>query len=503
MSNSLDAIRNKKIKVNLATSMLNQAVVIIGGFIVPRLILNAYGSQTNGLINSITQFLGIISFLDMGVGMVVTSTLFRPLAQNDSIKISEIISSSDKFYRKIGCILLLYVGILSIFYPAFIAPYLPKSYVILLIFIISIELFSQYFLGITDLYLLTAMQESYVQYTVQTITYLFSLMVSIILIVNHSSIIIVKACSSFFLALRPVIIRLYIQRKISINRFQKYREEPISQKWYGIGQHISFVVLQNTDAVILSLFKNLSEVSIYAVYNMVIIGIKAFISSATSSVMPAFGDLFARDEMIKARNIFNYFEWLIHNVIVLIFGCTSVLLLPFVMVYTNGINDVDYSQPVFAFVITLANAMHCIRLPYNIIIKAAGKYKETQGSYYISAVSNVVLSIILVNRYGLVGVAVGTLISMAFHTFWMVIYQSANIIERSLSIFGKQLSVDFLIFIIAYKISMYLYYVPNNYFEWIKNALITFGIWSICVVIINMLFYRHNIGILLKRGAMR
>lgn len=43
-----------------------------------------------------------------------------------------------------------------------------------------------------------------------------------------------------------------------------------------------------------------------------------------------------------------------------------------VRVYTNGITDADYIQPLFAFLITLANAGHCLRLPYNVMIVAVG-----------------------------------------------------------------------------------------------------------------------------------
>ena len=51
--------------------------------ILPRLILVAFGSDVNGLVNSIDPFLRIISLLDLGVGAVVQSSLYKPIAEND------------------------------------------------------------------------------------------------------------------------------------------------------------------------------------------------------------------------------------------------------------------------------------------------------------------------------------------------------------------------------------------------------------------------------------
>ena len=70
----------------------------------PRLILKTYGSEVNGLINSISQFLAVISFLEMGVGAVVQSSLYKPLAERNDEEISKIVSSANKFFSKIAFI---------------------------------------------------------------------------------------------------------------------------------------------------------------------------------------------------------------------------------------------------------------------------------------------------------------------------------------------------------------------------------------------------------------
>lgn len=57
-------MRSKKAILNIITSLLLQVVVLICGFIVPKLIITNFGSNVNGLISSITQFLAYISLLE-------------------------------------------------------------------------------------------------------------------------------------------------------------------------------------------------------------------------------------------------------------------------------------------------------------------------------------------------------------------------------------------------------------------------------------------------------
>ena len=60
---------------------------------------NVFGSEVNGLVNSIAQFLGVISFLELGVGAVVQFALYKPLAEKNQEDVSKIISSANKGFR--------------------------------------------------------------------------------------------------------------------------------------------------------------------------------------------------------------------------------------------------------------------------------------------------------------------------------------------------------------------------------------------------------------------
>lgn len=485
--------RGKKLALNTITSLVLQVVSVICGFILPRLILESFGSDVNGLVNSITQFLGVITLLDLGVGAVVQSALYKPLADNDTNMISKIYVSANKFFRRLAEILLVYVVLLMIFYPMLVNKSFGHMYTALLIAAICISSFAQYYFGIVNSLLLNADQRGYIQYVAQIITLILNTFACYIIIKLGGSIQIVKLTTSFIFLLRPLFLVFYVKKHYSIDKKITYTEEPIKQKWNGMAQHFASYVLNGTDNIVLTMFSTLGNVSIYSVYNVVIIGVKNALLSVTNGFQSLIGEMLAKKETMKLNAFFGFVEWFLHTGTTLVFGCTGVLIVDFVRVYTYGINDADYIQPLFAVLITIANAGHCLRLPYNILILAAGHYKQTQSNYIIAMILNIVVSIATVKMWGLVGVAIGTLIAMAYQTVWMAKYDSKNIICWPFKNFLKQCGVDAITVIIASLATFKIPMLSVSYVSWFLLAIEAFGIWLIISIVINTIFYRERV----------
>ena len=485
--------RGKRLKWNTITSLMFQITTVVCGFILPRLILHAFGSTVNGLVHSITQFLHIITFLELGVGAVVQSTLYKPLAERDMDQVSRVTRSAGKFFATIAKILLGYLILLVIFYPMFVKDF-DHLYTALLIAAISISSFARYYFGIVDRLLLTADQRGFIQYTAQTATLILNTAACAVLIHFGCSIHIVKLTTSCIYLIRPIFLRWYVNRHYHINRKIEYTEEPIKQKWNGIAQHIAAVVLDQTDIIVLTVLSTLENVSIYSVYHTVIYGVKNILRSMTNGVEALMGDYLHSHEKKKLQSLFDWTEWLLHTGTVFLFGCTGVLVMPFITVYTKGITDANYMVPAFAILITVANAGHCLRLPYNIVILAAGHYKQTQSNYIIAAVLNIVISVLTVKFWGLIGVAIGTLVAMCYQTVWMAYYDSKHILNTSMRSFWKQIFVDALTVAIAVPASMFLPMRSVSYFSWVLLAIPVSLIWLVVVLIVNMVFYRDKLG---------
>ncbi len=485
-------MKKNKFAMNMFMGLLQQLVTVISGLILPRLILANFGSATNGLLTSITQFLALISLLDMGVGAVVQSALYKPLAEKDEVQVSMVVVSANRFFKRVAYILLVYVIALIFIFPLISSNDFEHIVIIRLIVILAINSFAQYYFSITYRLLLNADQLSYVHLFYGTLATALSTIVSVALILMGASIYCVKLSAAIAFLFQPIMINYYVARHYKINKKIEIIGEPIKQKWNGLAQHFATVILEHTDTAVLTIFSTLESVSVYSVYHMVINGIRQLIISAMSGIKSYLGNIYVTKDIETVNKQFSQIEWAIHSCVVLLFAVMSVLIIPFVRVYTESITDANYLLPVFATIMVAAQGIYCIRLPYNYMVQAAGHFKETQMSAIIEAALNVVISVILVTYFGIVGVAVGTFIAMAYRTIYFAYYLSKNILCRSIDYFVKQIVSDVFEVILIVLATFWIKLYDVSYFSWLVMAIKVFGVAIIVLILFNMFFYRGH-----------
>ena len=486
-------MRSRKLALNTLTAFINQITMVVCAFVLPQMILKTFGSEVNGLISSIQQFLAIISFLELGLGAVVQASLYKPLAQQDNTTISKIIASANNFFRKLGCIMLIYVFILLLIYPHIASSNFSIWYTDTLILSMCISYFAQYFFGLKNQLLVIADQKGYIHYSLNTITLIINNIVGVILIICGSDIQFVKLSTSLILLIRPLILEAYVRKNYNIDKKIKYVGEPIKQKWNGVAQHVATVVLNSTDTIVLTIFSTLSNVSIYNVYYLVVNGLNNLIISLTSGFQSLMGDMIYKNEKKLLNEFFNIFETFFHLGVTYLFSCVIILIIPFVQVYTKEVNDINYNVPVFAILISLANMIYCFRLPYNTLIKSAGHFKQTQNSAWIEMVINIVFSVIAVIKLGLIGVSIGTLVAMSYRTIYLVVYLTHNIIDRNIVYFIKHMIVNCLCLIIIYCVGTLISLKQLSWTSWIIMAIKVSFINAVICIAINIIFFKKDI----------
>lgn len=487
-------MRSKKAIINIISSLILQVVTLICGFIVPRLIIKSFGSNVNGLITSITQFLAYITLLESGFGPVVKSVLYKPIANKNKEEIEKILKSSEKFFRTISYIFIAYIGILCCVLPFVVSNEFDKLYTLSLVAIISISTFAEYYFGMTYKLYLQAEQKTYITSFIQVGTTILNTIMIVLLIYFGGSIQIVKLASAVIFVFRPIMQNLYVKKKYNVNLKNVNEEYKIKQKWDGLAQHIAAVIHNNTDAVVLTLFENTVEVSVYSIYLLVINGIKNLVQAFIGGIDASFGDMLAKNEKENLNRNFKIYELFYSSLITIIFSSTMLLILPFVEVYTNGITDTNYYRPLFAWLIVLSELFWAIRQPYNDLVKTAGHFKETMKGAWVECGVNIVLSVILVFKYGIVGVAIGTLVAMIIRTIEFMYHTSKYILERSCWYTFKRLfviAIEVIIIVIICNL------IPNinitNYITWALQAVIIAVISSVIVITINCLIYKDDV----------
>lgn len=489
----------KKFVLNICINFLYQVLNLIYGFIIPRQILLHYGSDVNGLVQSVTQFLGVISLLECGMSAVADANLYVPLAKNDKDAVSRIFISTEKFFRRIAVVFAGYIAVLAVLYPVFVRNEFGHAYTCGLILIISAGMFLQYYFGISYIILLNADQRGYAVKLMQSITLAVNTVITVALMQCGVSIHLVKLISPVVFLIQPIGFQLYADRHYHLNRNIVLNGEPLKQKWNGLAQHIAFEVNVRADTIILTCFSQLKNVSVYGVYNMIHTGAVNCFQVFNFGTSPVIGRLLANGEKEKLNQFFAVYEWMCHAAVTLLFTMTGILLIPFVKVYTYGITDADYIQPAFAAVITIANAVRLLRTPYNTLVSAACHFKETQASSVIEALINIAVSVAMVSRFGLAGVAAGTLAAMAYRTVYLAWYVSGHIIYRKFTFFIKNLMTDLMTCLCMLGLSgMICTDLPLSYAAWtvlaVKEGVLCLSV-SICF---NLLFHREETGIFIK-----
>ena len=461
--------RRKKLLLNTVWSVLSHIITIICGFVIPRAIILKYGSSVNGLLASITHFLGFITFLECGISSVIQANMYEPLEKKNYKKLSEVFVSSKKFFSKIATILVFYVIILSITYPVFVQSNFSFLYSFSLILILSISFFAQYYLGLSYRIVLNADQYSFIAQIFQCVSLLINLIVVIYLINNNYSIQMVKLLSSIIFLFQPVAMKIYVDRKYNIDSKINVVGEPIKQKWNGLAQHIAFIVNQQTDVVILTLFSTLTNVSVYHIYHLILSGITGFLNSLSLGISPLIGNMLVKNEKSLLLSFIYKLDWLIHFVAVILFSSTWLLIVPFIKIYTNGVTDADYINYTFATVFIIAQSLVVLRIPYGALVNAAGHFKETQASSIIEVSINIIFSIICVRNYGLVGVAIGTLLAMLYRYVYLASYITRKLIDYDLRFLIKLILIDIVsVFVI---INCLPQETADNVYDWLKLSL--------------------------------
>lgn len=487
-------MRTKKAVLNSITSMILQVVTAICGFIIPRLIISSYGSEINGAISSISQFLGYISMLEAGVGGITRSALYKPLAENNSERVSALINATSDFFKKLGLIFAVYTIIIALFFNRFTDTILDWTFTFSLVLIISISMFAQYFFGITSSLVLEADQRAYFSNILNIITVIVNAIFSVVLINLGATIHVVKLVSSLIYVVKPFFIYFLVKKRYNINTKVPKDENALKQRWNALGHHIAYFLYNSTDIMVLTFFLDLKKVSVYSVYSMIIVGIRNIVSALSGGSASAFGNMIAKSETENLKKSFSMMVTIVSIISIILFGTTGIVLFDFVRLYTKNVTDINYILPLFGLLFVLSAIINCIKQPYYNIITAAGHYKETQRGAFIEAALNFLLSVLLVNTFGLPGVLVGTIIAAVYRMIDLIIYLKNNILYLDLKKLLLRHSVNAINLILIVLVNgLLLSFNALTYNDWIYKSIITVVLVSIVTISLNIIFYKREL----------
>lgn len=484
-------------KRNIITTLVSQLVATLCGVMIPRMMISAFGSTMYGMTTSIAQFLSYISLLEGGIARVARAELYGPLAQKNDYEISRVYHAIKHFFAIVGIAFLGYTLILSLtYYDIAQVTEAGRRYTFFLVWVISGGTLAKYLGGLSNLTLINADQKQYVGNLIITAATISNMLLIVILINTGCDMLVVKIGSSIIYIAQPICYGIYVRRHYKLPPVGANRSK-LQQKWTGMGQHIAYFLHTNTDVVILTLFADLRLVAVYSVYRLVISSIRMITASFGSGMEAAFGEVYARKEQTRLQKVFFRYKHLLSFMSVVLFGTTAVLIVPFIRLYTSGISDADYIQPVFGMTLLFAESMDCFMHPCCSLPISANKLKETRWGSYGEAVINIVLSLILVHWSPLLGIALATLIATVFKSVFYMSYAAKNILcVRIGSLLKNFLITIGLIGLFAVAGILVMANIQmGSYFVWIVWGIGTFGAVSIMTTAVYFVFYPKELKV--------
>ena len=422
--------KDNRIKYNLLSGILYQIVLIALSFILPRLYLENFGSEVNGVLSTVKQIFVYMLLLESGIGLATTQALYKPVAEKDHNKVSSVISATNIYYRKIGIIYLAVVLLIAFVYAYIIPTSIDSEVLFGIIILTALPVLFSYFLQAKYRILLEVDGRKYVITNSETILQLLSNIGKILVLLLTDSLLLIQLVYCSLSLLQLLYVYVHAKRRYDwLDVKAKPDFEAISQRKSVLVHQVSGMVFNNTDILLLSFLCDFKVVSVYTIYNIFFSQVQTFITSVISGFSFALGQMFHtdRDKFIR---VYNVYETVYIMATFIIYTLMAVFLLPLIQIYTQGIEDANYTNSYLIILFVIMNLLSNGKLPSNHVLEYSGKFEETRSHAIWEMTINIVVSVVSIIKWGICGAILGTIVALLYRGTMMIYYSNKKVLER-------------------------------------------------------------------------
>lgn len=422
--------KSKKAAKIFGFGVLSQAVTMILGIIIPKLLIVSYGSEVNGLLSSVRQIFVYVALLEAGIGTASLQALYAPIAAEDHERTSEIMAATDRYYKRTGVLYGVAVVLLAVIYPIAVRSSIEPPVIIAVIFFQGASGVINYFFQGKFAILLRVDGRGYVTTNANTIVSVLAKFTQIGLILAGFNVVAVQFAHFAINLLQMLYITWYVKRHyawLDLNVKPDYKA--LSQSKNVIIHQISGLIFNNTDIVLLTFICGLKSVSIYSLYSLIISCVSNIIDTICSSVEFALGQAFNSDRkhFLKLQEVYETYYLCISFSF---FTITLIMFPSFIRIYSSGMTDANYVDQYLPYLFVALNVLMYARRTSSQIINFAGHFRQTQWRSILESAINLSVSIVLVSKIGIYGVLIGTIVALLYRTNDIIIYANWNILQR-------------------------------------------------------------------------
>ena len=461
---------SQKIKYNLIVGMGSQLVTILLGIVIPRLTLVNYGSEVNGLLNSITQIYSYLGLLEAGIGTATVQALYRTVGSGDRTRTNAILAATNRYYNRTGVLYTLAVLAFSLIYPFVVPSDIPPVTVVLVILLNGAGSVIGFFVQRKYLLLLQAEGKNYIESTLSMILNVLRNVSKIVLMALGMDVILVQAVAMLLSFVQMVYISRYIRKHYA------WIDLTVEPDYGSISQSKNVLVHQLSSLIF----------SVYSLYTLLFSMISNVLSTFSGSIVFSLGQTYHEDRKRFLR-MYDVYELLYMVVVFALYAVANYFILPFVALYTAGVTDVNYLDPLLPVLMISTYLLSCARIPSAQAITIAGHFQKTQNRSLMESAINIVVSLLAVQRWGIYGVLFGTIAALLYRANDMILYTSREILGRSAWTTYKRWFVNLAVFLAWSGISRMLVLELDSYgvifLACIPYALCTFGVFLLSALV--------------------
>ena len=425
--------RTEKSIRNFKFTLIAQMVTILLSFVTRTCLVRILGIEAVSLNGLFTQVISAISLAEMGVGTAIVYNLYKPLAQGDQEKVSQLMNLFRTAYWIIAAATLL-IGILLIpWLPYLITDVSSDLSYLRIVYLMFIFQSAVSYLFSYKITLMQADQNGYIYTRIYTI---FKL-------VGTGLILIVLALSREYLVFLGANILLTIVTDVYASRVaqKKYpyidrrAKLPKEEKRQIFGNIRNLVIMQfagrvvdSTDNILISSMISTILVGLYSNY-MVVIGVfKQLSDRLMAAAAPSMGNLFVTDDAdSKERNLYRL------TFIFYLFASIATVgiyagIQPFIKLWLGGEYLLDRSV---VLVLCLLYFVAIIFEPLKHAMYLTGYFAIGRNISFASAMTNLIVSVILGRQIGLIGIFIGTMCTYVIEIITKTYYLFKRYLRRS------------------------------------------------------------------------
>ncbi len=400
---------------NITFGYLGQFATALISFVLRTVFIHNLSKHLLGINSTYTNVLSILSMAELGIGTALNYALYAPVARKDTEKIKSYMQMYRKAYTTIALVVAGIGVALSPFLQYLVKnPGVSVAELELYYFIFLFNTVSTYFIAY-KFSLCNAEQRNYIQTNINTVTKLVIAAAQILMIVLTKNFLLFLLTDALLQLLQKVFVSRYLNRRYpflndrNVIPLSKEESGEIWTKTRALVLHkVGDVARLQTDALIISAFIEVSVAGVVDNYLMVMNTVTNFVNIIFNSLISGFGNLIAtesRDRQFQMFRVYRFFASWIYGFAVCGF---FVLLTPLIRLWLGE----AWIMPSAALCLILVDLyFKGDRIVLSNFKTAAGVFEQDKYLAIIQGLVNLVLSIWLVQKIGLAGIYVGTVIS--------------------------------------------------------------------------------------------